>query len=85
MNLTEHNDGNILLVKMISIINFTMLEIAKKEVFMANIIVVAIIAIIVALDIRYIYKQKKSGKACIGCSGGCSGGCSCSKTGYNKK
>ncbi|WP_081676383.1 FeoB-associated Cys-rich membrane protein [Butyrivibrio sp. NC3005] len=52
---------------------------------MANIIVVAIIAIIVALDIRYIYKQKKSGKACIGCSGGCSGGCSCSKTGYNKK
>lgn len=45
---------------------------------MANIIVIAILAIIVALAGGYIYKEKKKGKKCIGCpySGECSGNCS---------
>lgn len=34
---------------------------------MADIIVIIIILAIVALAIRYIYKSKKSGKACMGC------------------
>lgn len=49
---------------------------------MENIIVIAIVAVIVALAARYVYKAKKSGKKCIGCPEGCScgsnenGGCS---------
>jgi len=45
------------------------------------IIVIAIIAILAAvlgLALRYIIKAKKSGAKCIGCSAGCSS-CSCSQ------
>lgn len=54
---------------------------------MIDIIVIAIIAAIVACAAIYVYKAKKSGRRCIGCSssgscsakscGGCSCGCSC--------
>ncbi len=37
---------------------------------MKDIIVIVILAIIVLLAAGYIYKAKKSGKKCIGCSGG---------------
>ena len=39
---------------------------------MADFIVVAIIAVILILAIRYIVKAKKSGAKCIGCPDGCS-------------
>ena len=42
---------------------------------MADLIVVAILVVIVAAAVRYIYKAKKSGRKCIGCPDGC---CSCS-------
>lgn len=50
---------------------------------MESIIAAVVIVVIVALAAGYIYKEKKSGKHCIGCpdSGtcgmcsGCSGGC----------
>ena len=56
----------------------------------ADIIVIAVIALILGLAIFYIVKAKKSGKKCIGCpngascpsGGGCSGncsGCTCGK------
>lgn len=51
---------------------------------MADILVIAIIAVILILAIRYIVKSKKSGAKCIGCPDGCScsaksggTGCSC--------
>ncbi len=48
---------------------------------MDNLIVIAIVLAIVGLAARYIYKEKKSGKVCVGCpygDAGCSakGGCS---------
>lgn len=45
---------------------------------MESIIAAAIVIVIVALAVRYIYKAKKSGTKCIGCpdSGSCSGSCS---------
>ena len=48
---------------------------------MINYIIAGGIVLIVALAARYIYKAKKSGKACIGCpdSGCCNGCCSCKK------
>ena len=39
---------------------------------MTDIIIIAVIAVIVALAGRYVYKAKKSGKKCIGCPDGCS-------------
>lgn len=41
---------------------------------MADIIVIAIVVLVVGLAIRYIYKEKKNGRKCIGCpsSGSCS-------------
>ena len=47
---------------------------------MINYIIAGGIVLIVALAARYIYKEKKSGKACIGCpySGSCNH-CSCKK------
>lgn len=43
---------------------------------MENLIIVVIIAGIVALAARHIYKAKKKGAKCIGCPDGCScGGC----------
>ena len=49
---------------------------------MVNIIVIAVVAVILGLAGLYIYKEKKSGKTCVGCPYGgtcgknCSGGCS---------
>ena len=49
---------------------------------MENFVIIAIVAAIIGLAARYIYKEKKRGVKCIGCpegcscSGGCSGGCS---------
>ena len=48
---------------------------------MANLILIAVIALIVGLASGYIYKEKKRGVKCIGCPEGCScngncGGCS---------
>ena len=52
---------------------------------MTDLIVIAILAVVLGLAVRYIYKEKKSGARCIGCphskscasakSGGCSCGC----------
>lgn len=46
---------------------------------MENFVIAAIIVVILALAVWYIYKAKKSGKKCIGCpdGGSCSGGCGC--------
>lgn len=46
---------------------------------MADIIIVAIIAVIVCAALAYIIKAKKSGAHCIGCSAG--GGCTHSHSG----
>ena len=44
----------------------------------ADYVILTVIALILGLAGRYVYKAKKSGKKCIGCpdSGSCSGGCS---------
>ena len=46
---------------------------------MENVVIIAIIAVIVGLAVRYIYKAKKSGQTCVGCPDGkqCGGKCSC--------
>jgi len=49
---------------------------------MTDFIIIAVIAVLVIAAGRYVYKAKKSGAKCIGCSVGscCSGkegGCSC--------
>ena len=46
---------------------------------MADLIVIAIIAVLIGAAARYVWKAKKSGRACIGCpdSGCCSGKCGC--------
>ena len=42
---------------------------------MMDLIVIGILAVMIAAAAGYIYKAKKSGKACIGCpDGGCCGG-----------
>ncbi len=53
---------------------------------MENFIIIAVVVIILALAIFYIYKSKKSGKKCIGCPHSCnccnknnSGACGCSQ------
>ena len=52
---------------------------------MADFIVLGIVLILVVAALFYIYKQKKSGAKCIGCSmsGSCAsksrGGCNCNK------
>ena len=45
---------------------------------MADLFIVAIVAVIIGFVIRYIYKEKKSGAKCIGCPSAktCGGGCS---------
>ena len=51
---------------------------------MADFLIIAAIVLILGLAARYIYKEKKSGKTCIGCphsgkyscGGKCSGSCS---------
>lgn len=49
---------------------------------MENLIILAVVAVIVTLSGRYLYRAKKRGTRCIGCPGGCSrngscGGCQC--------
>ena len=52
---------------------------------MENIIVIAIVGAIIFLAGRYIYREKKKGKTCVGCpyasqcGKGCCGSCSCEK------
>jgi len=44
---------------------------------MANLIVIAVVLIVLALAALYIVREKKKGHKCIGCpySGQCGGGC----------
>ena len=44
---------------------------------MENVIIIAIIAFIVLLSARYVYKAKKNGKKCIGCPSRNCNGCGC--------
>ena len=46
---------------------------------MIDLLLIAVLAAIVGLAGRYVYKTKKSGAKCIGCpvEGGCSGKCTC--------
>lgn len=44
---------------------------------MDDLIIVAVLAAIVAVAARYVYKAKKSGRKCIGCPDGGSCGCGC--------
>ena len=44
---------------------------------MTDLIIIAIVAVIVIAASRYIYKAKKSGAKCIGCS---AGECSCASS-----
>ena len=49
---------------------------------MENFLIIAVVGLILGLAIGYIYKAKKRGAACIGCSASCScsgkcGSCSC--------
>ena len=39
---------------------------------MENIIILAVVAVILALSGRYLYRVKKRGTRCIGCPSGCS-------------
>lgn len=39
---------------------------------MENIIIIVVVGLILGLAIGYIYKAKKRGAMCIGCSGSCS-------------
>lgn len=49
-----------------------------------DILIVAVLAAILGLAARYVYKSRKSGRKCIGCpsggncSGNCGGNCGCS-------
>lgn len=62
---------------------------------MADLIIIAIIAVIVGAAVRYIVKAKKSGAKCIGCpvegcssknsNTGCSCGCGGSEESGNEK
>ena len=52
---------------------------------MENLIILAVVAVIVTLSGRYLYRAKKRGVKCIGCPSGCScqgicGGCQCGKS-----
>ncbi|MBQ8834036.1 MAG: FeoB-associated Cys-rich membrane protein [Oscillospiraceae bacterium] len=54
---------------------------------MKDIIVIVILVLILGLSAFYIYKEKKSGKKCIGCpyAGSCNGGCSGNGCGGTKE
>lgn len=47
---------------------------------MDNLIIILILATIIGVSARYVYKAKKSGKKCIGCPDGCSCNCENCKT-----
>lgn len=44
---------------------------------MGDIIVIAVLGVIVVSVIRAMWKNRKNGGACSGCSGNCSGKCNC--------
>ena len=44
---------------------------------MTDILILAVVAAAVGLAVRYIYKEKKRGSACIGCPSGSCGECRC--------
>lgn len=46
---------------------------------MVNVIVLAVLLLIVGSACRYIYKEKKSGRKCIGCPAAGSSACHCKK------
>lgn len=50
---------------------------------MENIIILVVVGLILGLAIGYIYKAKKRGARCIGCSASC--GCSCGCSGCPSK
>ena len=52
---------------------------------MENLIILAVVAVIITLSGRYLYRAKKRGVKCVGCPGGCSrngtcGCCQCEKS-----
>ena len=49
---------------------------------MENVIIIAVVAVIVIVAGLYIYKQKKSGRKCIGCpyADSCAKSCGCNHT-----
>lgn len=54
---------------------------------MQNFIIIAVVSAVIILAVRYIYKAKKSGARCIGCSAaGCcsSSHCNCRQASANK-
>lgn len=59
--------------------------------YMADVIVLAVVALILAASIAYIIKAKKAGVKCIGCpagqtcSGTCRGNCSGNCQGHSEK
>ena len=44
---------------------------------MVNIVIIGVVTAILAGAAGYVYKEKKRGRKCIGCSGGCSTCCGC--------
>ena len=52
---------------------------------MENLIILTMVAVIITLSGRYLYRAKKRGVKCIGCPSGCSckgsyGGCLCGES-----
>lgn len=41
---------------------------------MTDLIIIAVLAVIIVVAVRYLYKAKKNGSVCVGCP---SGGCGC--------
>ena len=39
---------------------------------MMDLIMIAILTVIIAMAVRYLYKAKKNGAVCVGCPAGCS-------------
>ena len=54
---------------------------------LVDVIIVVVLALILGLAARYVYKAKKSGRKCIGCpsGGSCSGNCACCGCGCGKE
>ena len=57
---------------------------------MENLIILAVVAVIITLSGRYLYRAKKRGVKCIGCPSSCAcsgkcGGGQCGNSGYSKK
>lgn len=54
---------------------------------MTDVIIIAVVAVLIFLAARYIYKEKKAGKVCVGCphSGSCGGNCSGGCSGQKKQ